>query len=331
LLGLDCKCSIFDYKSADTPRLLDRWIPGDAEKRKRKRRTLALIEAIRQNQPDTLLIHTLRFDMAQLREAFDGLLVLWDLDGPAGFLESGEVPLDAGFDLVVTVSRHSFRKLEAQASVPVRYLPNGVSLSSFSPGAIDYSQRRRFQSELACLGRATARRVDYLGSLADALATAPSQPLSAGEKPNLVLWGRRWHQAEFSRQNLRNSYRESRDIEGPDAIALYRASRVMLNILREPFAEASPPTVMSLEVFHVPACGTCLLTAWVEELEDAFEPGREILCFRSRDEFLELAQRYASDSKAASEIGKAGRRRIEAEHTLQHRASDLLRFLDEIS
>lgn len=56
---------------------------------------------------------------------------------------------------------------------------------------------------------------------------------------------------------------------------------------------------MRLQAFYVPSTGTCLLTEWVEELEEAFEPGKELLSFRTEQEFHELASK--SDS---------GRRRI---------------------
>ncbi|MDE0887648.1 MAG: glycosyltransferase [Myxococcota bacterium] len=331
LRSVDCEAHIFDYAIGDTPGLLERILPGDAEARRRKRRTMALIAELRDVQPDVLLVHTLRFDLELLREAYLGTLVLWDLDGPAGFLEGGEVPESAGFDLVVSVSRATCRELVIQDSVPVRYLPNGVSTANYRPGPLEYADRRRFGSSLACIGSASPRRVEHYAQLAEVMKAPPPSPDSTQAPPDLVLWGRRWHQPPFNHSALQGCYRERNDVEGREALSIYRASDVMLNVLREPFVSRDLPTTMNLEVFHTLSSGTCLLTEWVEELEDAFEPGLEVLTFRTPDELCELAMRYAIDTHAARAIGKAGRRRCEAEHTLAHRAHSLLRFLDEIS
>ncbi len=106
---------------------------------------------------------------------------------------------------------------------------------------------------------------------------------------------------------------------------MYNASTVVLNILREPFAQKR--TIMNLQVFSVPACGTCLLTEWVQELEQAFEPDTEILVFKDRSEFIEKANKYAFETKSAQKIGDAGRRRCLAHHTHKHRALELLKQL----
>ncbi len=100
----------------------------------------------------------------------------------------------------------------------------------------------------------------------------------------------------------------------------------MVNMLREPLDK--PPTIMSLQVFAVPSCGTCLLTEWVEELEDAFEPGKELLAFKSPDEFAELAARYSKEPDLFKEIGENGRKRCLAEHSHQMRAIELVKLLD---
>jgi spore maturation protein CgeB len=97
----------------------------------------------------------------------------------------------------------------------------------------------------------------------------------------------------------------------------------MTNILREPFVESQ--TVMSLQVFAVLASSVCLLTEWVQEIEDAFEPDSEILTFRDPHEFREKAIRYSREPAAARRIGEAGRKRCLSEHTHTHRAQNLLR------
>ena len=87
---------------------------------------------------------------------------------------------------------------------------------------------------------------------------------------------------------------------------------------------------MNMQVFMVTACRTALATEFVEELPDAFEPGREVLAFSSREELAELAARYTVDKDAAARIAEAGFRRCLADHTMAVRAGEMLSLLEQL-
>ncbi len=70
-----------------------------------------------------------------------------------------------------------------------------------------------------------------------------------------------------------------------------------------------------------------MLTEWVEELEEMFEPGKELLTFRNEDEFKELAKKYSKDIAAARQIGMAGRKRCAADHTHEKRAEYIIKSI----
>jgi spore maturation protein CgeB len=65
----------------------------------------------------------------------------------------------------------------------------------------------------------------------------------------------------------------------------------------------------------------------VEELEEAFEPGKELLVFKSEDEFKEQVLKYSGNKELLAEIGANGRKRCLNDHTHEKRAAELLGFI----
>ena len=72
-------------------------------------------------------------------------------------------------------------------------------------------------------------------------------------------------------------------------------------------------------VFDVPATGAFLLTDYREQVENLFEPGREIVCYHSPEEATELARRYLARPDERRAIAGAARKRILQEHSYEHR------------
>lgn len=56
-----------------------------------------------------------------------------------------------------------------------------------------------------------------------------------------------------------------------------------------------------------------------DDVAHYFDPGSEVLVFRSEEELVELSTRVVYDPAWARQIAEAGRRRAEAEHTFLHR------------
>lgn len=76
-------------------------------------------------------------------------------------------------------------------------------------------------------------------------------------------------------------------------------------------------------VFDVPACGAFLLTDARAQLDDLFEPGREMAVYAAEEEIEELVARYLADTPAREAMARAGRRRVLARHTYPRRMTEL--------
>lgn len=83
-------------------------------------------------------------------------------------------------------------------------------------------------------------------------------------------------------------------------------------------------------VFDVPAAGAFVLTDWREQMDELFEPGTEMVSYRHPDEVPELARRYLDHPAERQAVSRAGRRRVLACHTWEHRLQTLLRTMREV-
>ena len=77
---------------------------------------------------------------------------------------------------------------------------------------------------------------------------------------------------------------------------------------------------INLRAFEATGAGACLITPVVFDLASCFEPGLEVVSYRSTDELAELVKRGLSDPAWSRKIAAAGHRRALAEHTFVHRA-----------
>lgn len=99
----------------------------------------------------------------------------------------------------------------------------------------------------------------------------------------------------------------------------YPATRINFNCTSQQMKGA-----VNQRVFDVPVCGGFLLTDHRRQMEDLFEPGREIVCYAEPDEIPDLIRHYLPRDEARQRIVAAARRRILAEHTYDLRLESLV-------
>ncbi|MEO7026636.1 MAG: glycosyltransferase, partial [Caulobacteraceae bacterium] len=101
--------------------------------------------------------------------------------------------------------------------------------------------------------------------------------------------------------------------------AFYCASRFTLNVTRADMIAAGHSP--SVRMFEAAACGIPIISDSWEGLDTLFEPGREIVLAETAEDVLSVLAGASEETRR--EIGEAGRARILAEHTGDHRAAEL--------
>jgi spore maturation protein CgeB len=82
-------------------------------------------------------------------------------------------------------------------------------------------------------------------------------------------------------------------------------------------------------VFDVPACGAFLLTDRRGGIERLFEPGREIMLYDGPEDAAEQLARCLGDPGLRARVAAAGRARVLAEHSYDHRLRSLFAAMEQ--
>ena len=114
---------------------------------------------------------------------------------------------------------------------------------------------------------------------------------------------------------------------GEDFVWALSRAAVGLNIHRH-FSEAGDPTRYgsgaNMRVFELACIGTPQLSDAKGDIARHFEPGREIVLYRSADELRALARELLADAAYRQSLAAAARDRALREHTWRHRLEELL-------
>ncbi|HET7315747.1 MAG TPA: glycosyltransferase [Salinisphaera sp.] len=105
--------------------------------------------------------------------------------------------------------------------------------------------------------------------------------------------------------------------------AFYAAQAFTLNVTRD--AMIASGYAPSVRLFEAAACGVPVISDYWPGLETLFEPGREVLIARGRDQVHDYLALPDSRRRA---IGLRARRRVLRHHTAAHRARELVHHLD---
>lgn len=106
---------------------------------------------------------------------------------------------------------------------------------------------------------------------------------------------------------------------GLDMYRTLAASRITLNI----HIDAAGNCVGNMRMFEATGVGTCLLTEHSENIDELFQPGKEILTYRSNEELLEIIQEMLSRKEEIEQIAKAGQNRTLQHHTPKRMFTDI--------
>jgi hypothetical protein len=134
-------------------------------------------------------------------------------------------------------------------------------------------------------------------------------------KPERKLIVEHLRSAGISIQLFGRGWPDSQWVDNPNTI--FRGSQINLGI-----GFASPSltlTTVKGRDFECPGVGACYLTTYSWELPFHYDLGKEILCYRSVEELIEMHAWYQKRPEECLKIAQAAWRRAVAEHTWEHR------------
>jgi spore maturation protein CgeB len=82
-----------------------------------------------------------------------------------------------------------------------------------------------------------------------------------------------------------------------------------------------------MRLFEATGMGTMLITDWKVNLHKMFEPGKEVITYRTAEECADLIHYYLEHDTERETIARAGQERTLREHTYYQRMRELDNFV----
>jgi spore maturation protein CgeB len=111
-------------------------------------------------------------------------------------------------------------------------------------------------------------------------------------------------------------------VYGLEQFKLLSKARICFNI----HGEVAGGCAGNLRLFEATGIGTCLVTDWKENLGDLFEPEKEVVTYKSREECIDKISWLLKNPAEVAKISAAGQARTQRDHTFHQRAI----LIDEI-
>ena len=214
----------------------------------------------------------------------------WDW-GKAGKHSKGQRDIGKTFDLTWTSSRLACEWYLAEGGRPL-YLPPGTNLKLYRPLKTDKD------IDVSFIGTNYGYRKSAVRFLAKSHI-------------NVSTYGIGWKNGRLSDEEI---------------VKMICRSKVNLGMGGIGFSENI--TNVKGRDFDIPACGgSVYITSFSPDLVSHYHVGREIVCYRNRDEMVELIRYFIQHQDEAEQIARAGRERCLREHRWLHRYIEICQIL----
>jgi len=155
-------------------------------------------------------------------------------------------------------------------------------------------------------------------------------PAGVGRALALLLQGKNPFRAardrmEWTRLRSQHSAALHPPASDREYVALFSESMISLGflVLGDTHRMRRPLRQVRLREFEAPMAGAFYVTEYLEEIGLHYEIGKEVVCFRSRDELISLCRYYLAHEGERERIRRAGEARARRDHTWSRRFEDL--------
>jgi len=155
-------------------------------------------------------------------------------------------------------------------------------------------------------------------------------PAGMGRALALLLQGRNPFRAardrmEWARLQSQHAAALHPPASDREYVALFSESKISLGflVLGDTHRMRRPLRQVRLREFEAPMAGAFYVTEYLEEIGLHYEVGKEIVCFRSREELVSLCRHYLANDEERDRIRRAGAARARRDHTWHRRFEDL--------
>ena len=241
-----------------------------------------------------------------IKEELSISTALWFPDDPQLF-ESLSRHIAPSYDHVFTSSMKCIPKYKELGVKNVEYIAFACDPFLHRRVSLSGDERRRYACDLCFVGTWFPERSAILKHLCNF---------------DLHIWGNYWSRLWISPKLWRHIKGSRRELPYPDMVKVFNASKIVLNVHRNVMKYGG--TKANARVFEATGCGAFHLTDKPKGIEELFRIGKEIVCYRTVDELIELVNYYLNNPQEREIIAERGQKRAYKEHTYVHRVKRIL-------
>ncbi|MFH0765713.1 MAG: glycosyltransferase, partial [Calditrichota bacterium] len=216
------------------------------------------------------------------------------------------------FDYFFTIQQSPFLEQLARLGVKnCQYLPLAADPHIHRPLNLTPAEGIAFGSDISHVGAGYRNRRQVFSSLTDF---------------DFKLWGTEWDADTSLGRCLQ---RRGERIPTEDAVRIFNASKINLNLHSSPFHNGVNPEgdYINPRTFEVAACGAFQLCDRRRLLPELFKEGEEIPVFSDVDELRELIKHYLAHPEERRVISERSRQRALREHTYELRMIAAMNYI----
>jgi spore maturation protein CgeB len=213
------------------------------------------------------------------------------------------------YDFFFTIQQGEiFEQLRSQGAKNVYYLPQGCFPDEHRPLVLGPEERKTYGADLAFMGAAYYNRKQTFPQLLE---------------HDFKIWGTDWDLQSPTGQRVQN---ENRRVSSRETVKIYNGAKIQLNLHSSTYHEGVNPEgdFVNPRTFEIAACGGFQLVDQRSELSDLLLEGEEVATFKSVADLKEKISYYLEHEEERKLIAQKGHERVLAEHTLEHRMTELL-------
>lgn len=205
------------------------------------------------------------------------------------------------YDAVCAVGTDVAREIGELTGRPVEVLPFGADPSVYRP------QRGQgwYRANVVFAGTATPRRETLLAGLVEF---------------GIALWGPGW------RATALKDYCRGELLRTDEYVKAYNGASVAVNIHHRA-ADDGEEASCNQRLFELAAMGAAQVVDHRLDLPDQFQPGREVLTYKTAEELRALVRELLADPAMGETLGANARRAALSRHTYMHRGLRLLELV----
>jgi spore maturation protein CgeB len=113
---------------------------------------------------------------------------------------------------------------------------------------------------------------------------------------------------------------------GTQMYRVLACSRISVNY----HIELSGSYANNMRLYETTGVGTLLVTDWKQNLHEMFEPGAEVVAYRTPQECVEKIRYLLEHEEERAQIARAGQARTLREHTYRSRMAELVALVEKL-